>query len=252
MKTLLVLDDREAKFQDRRDGVALASAQRLLDAGRVDDARDSLAALAADPATAIRAHACLLYAGLLLMVARADDALAALSRIPAAPAFAVDEGYRSMIEACALRQARRYDDALVAAHAAVLRGPTSGRLLVLADAQKHAGHLDDASRTLRTLLQREPEHVTALAQLAGYRNLLGDLEEGAVLFSSFCELADDSADAKRNEAFYFATKNDVDGAVAALASALAVDHDVTLGYLDDEVELERFRGVACFDALRSR
>lgn len=238
---IVVDDDQAQQRRDRKDGQALAAAQRLLDAGRTDDALAALTELAAEPTTPLRANASLLYAGVLLMAGRVDEVLAVLARLPAEPSFPLDEGYRWMIEACALRQARRYDDALEAARQSVARGPTSGRLLVLADAEKHAGRLADACATLERLLGAEPGHPTALAQLAGYRNLQGDLVEGARLFRAFQAVADDGADAARNAAFSHATRNDLEATLAALAGALALEPAATRGYIADEVELDRFR-----------
>ena len=252
--TALVVDAvaAAARRRDRADGSALAAAQRLLDAGRADDARAALAPLAADPTTAVRAHACLLYAGLLLMAGRADEALRALAAVPRTAPFAVDEGYRRMIEACALRQARRYPEALAAARGAVELGATSGRLLVLADAQKHAGELHAAVRTLAALLDDEPGNLTALAQLAGYRNLLGDRDEAARLHARFRALDDGSADARRNDAFYHATRGDLAPALAALEIALRAEPEATRSYIADEVELERYRTDERLRALTAR
>lgn len=248
-------DDAGARAQqrrDRQDGLALAAAQRLLDAGRVDEALAALSVLGADPTTAVRAHAAVLHAGVLLMAGRAADALDVLACVPERPTFPFDEGTRRMIEACALRQARRYADALRAARLSVAQGTTPGRLLVLADAQKHAGHLDDASLTLESLLARDPDNATALAQLAGYKNLLGADTEAATLLEQFRACADGSADARRNEAFIHATRGDLDATLAALAAALRDEPDVTRGYIADEIELDRFRAAPQFIALVGR
>jgi tetratricopeptide (TPR) repeat protein len=247
-KPLPIVDDKK---RDRADSIALSGAQRLLDAGHVEDARAILVELAEDPSTPIRAHGCLLAAGVCLMCGAPQDALALLSRLPAQPAFAVDEGYRRMIEACSLRQLRRYDEALAAALASVEAGPSAGRLLVLADAQKHAGRVDDAARTLRSLLDREPDNVTALAQLAGYLNLLDDVDGADAMFAKFRAASTNDADAHRNAAFYFATRGDVDATVHALKSAVALDPDATRAYIADEIEFDRFRGAPSFLALRA-
>jgi tetratricopeptide (TPR) repeat protein len=252
-KGLPIVDEgaaaREAKLRDRRDGVALAAAQKLLDEGRVDEARATLVELVVEPLTPIRAHAALLAAGAALMAGDPSGALDVLARIPERPVFVIDEGYRRMIEACALRQARRYDDALVAAVRSVSHGPTPGRLLVLADAQKHAGHVEEAARTLEDLLARDPDNTTALAQLAGYKNLLGDVHEGARLLALFGERADESADALRNRAFVHATARDLDATVHALSCALALEPEATRSYMADEIELDRFRHEPSFRAL---
>lgn len=234
-------DDGDKRKRDRQDGMALVAAQRLVDEGRVDEAREVLSALAASPSTAIRGNASLLYAGLLLMGGHSAEALEVLGRLPDRPGFPIDEGYRRMIEACALRQARRYDDALVAARASVACGPTSGRLLVLADAQKHAGRLDDACATLARLLEQEPANATALAQLAGYRNLQGDFVEGERLYRAFLAVADEGADGARNAAFVHATKNDIEATLTFLQRALALEPGATRSYISDEIELDRFR-----------
>ncbi len=235
---------------DRDDAAALAGAQRLLDAGLADEARARLAPLVDAPHTAVRAHACLLYAGVSLMAGKPEDALAALDKLPARPPFAIDTGYRKMIEACALRQTRRYAEALAAAQVAADEGATPGRLLVLADAQKHAGLLDAAAATLSRLLDGEPDNATALAQLAGYRNLQGDLDAGAACFERFRACAAAGADARRNEAFFFATRGNLDATVAALRAALDEEAEATASYLVDEVEFDRFRGAPAFVALK--
>jgi tetratricopeptide (TPR) repeat protein len=259
MAGLPILDnaaaDKAALYRDRRDAAALTTAQQLVEAGRAADARAALAAVvavAADEPTAVRGHACLLYAGASLMCGAPQDALAALAKIPARPAFALDEGYRKMIEACALRQLRRYGEALAAALASVEHGPTPGRLLVLADAQKHAGHVDDACRTLTNLVDRDPHNITALAQLAGCLHLRGgdgDADSAAACFARFAVLDDNGADAARNAAFVHAVRGDVDACVAALSRALATEPEATRGYIGDEVELERFRADPKFAAL---
>jgi hypothetical protein len=237
----LPIVDGSAPTRDTVEARTLSAAQRFLDDGDVQQATLKLAPLAEDPTTPVRAHAGLLYAGLLLMTGKARDAVAVLDRVPLAPAFPLDEGYRWMLTACALRTARRYDDALVAALRAVEQGATSGRLLVLADAQKHAGHLDDAAATLEKLLAKEPRHATALAQLAGYRNLAGAHDAGAKAYAAFRAVADKSADSARNEAFYFATRDELAPTLAALQRALSLEPEATRGYIDDEIELDRFR-----------
>lgn len=247
----LPIVDAAAPSRETVEARTLSAAQRFLDDGMVDEAARKLAPLALDPTTPVRAHAGLLYAGLLLMTGKAKDAVAVLDRVPVAPAFPLDEGYRWMLTACALRTARRYDDALAAAQRAVEQGATSGRLLVLADAQKHAGHLDAASATLERLLANEPRHATALAQLAGYRNLAGARDAGAQAFAAFRAVADASADSARNEAFYFATRDELAPTLSALQRALALEPDATRGYIDDEIELDRFRDSAELRALLS-
>lgn len=243
-----------AATPEKVEARTLAAAQRLLDDGALDQAMRKLAPLALDPTTPVRAHAGLLYAGLLLMSGRASEAVAVLERVPAAPAFALDEGYRWMLTACALRSARRYADALAAALRAVEHGPTAGRLLVLADAQKHAGALAEAIATLERLLAGDARHATALAQLAGYRNLAGALDEGARVFDAFlgavaAQGSAAGADAQRNRAFYCATRDDLEGTLAALAQALRAEPMPTRGYIEDEVELDRFRALPAFRAL---
>lgn len=237
----LPIVDGNAPSRETVEARTLSAAQRFLDDGLVDEAARKLAPLALDPTTPVRAHAGLLYAGVLLMTGKAKDAVDVLERVPVAPPFPLDEGYRWMLTACALRTARRYQDALAAAHRAVDQGATSGRLLVLADAQKHAGQLDAAAVTLERLLAKEPRHATALAQLAGYRNLAGAHDEGAQAFAAFRAVADAGADSARNEAFYFATRNDLAQTLAALQRALSLEPAATRGYIDDEIELDRFR-----------
>jgi tetratricopeptide (TPR) repeat protein len=241
IRTLPIIADAPAPV-DKLEARTLAAARRLLDGGDVQRAAGALAPLAHDPTTPVRAHAGLLYAGVLLMSGRALDAVDVLERIPTTAAFPLDEGYRWMLMACALRSARRYDDGLTAALRSVEQGTTAGRLLVLADAYKHAGRLAEAIATLLHLLEHDPHHATGLAQLAGYRNLAGAMDVGARTFDKFMAVADGGASAKRNEAFYFATKGDVARTVAALAHALALEPAATRGYIADEVELDRFRG----------
>lgn len=238
-----------APSRDTVEGRTLAAAQRFLDEGRVDEAARKLAPLAEDPTTPIRAHAGLLYAGLLLMKGQAREAIAALERVPREPTFPVDEGYRWMLTSAAMRSARRYDDALRAAEKSVAQGATSGRLMVLADAQKHAGQIDAAARTLERLLASEPHHATALAQLAGYHNLAGALADGARVFASFLRVAGRSADGARGEAFYHATRDELGPTMDALRRALTLEPEATRGYIDDEIELDRFRDCAEMHAL---
>ena len=247
----LPIVDGSAPTRETVEARTLSAAQRFLDDGLVDEAARKLAPLAVDPTTPVRAHAGLLSAGVLLMTGKAKDAVDVLERVPVAPAFPLDEGYRWMLTACALRTARRYPDALAAAHRAVDQGATSGRLLVLADAQKHAGQLDAAAVTLERLLLKEPRHVTALAQLAGYRNLAGAHDEGARAFAAFRAVADAGADSARNEAFYFATRDDLAPTLAALQRALSLEPAATRGYIDDEIELDRFRDCSEMRALLS-
>ena len=45
----------------------------------------------------------------------------------------------------------------------------------------------------------------------------------------------------RNEAFYFATCDELALTLAALKRALALEPEATRGYIDDEIELDRFR-----------
>ena len=176
-----------------------------------------------------------------------------LERVPQTPAFPLDEGYRWMLTACALRSSRRYLAALAAAERAVELGPTTGRLLVLADAQKHVGQLAAGIATLQRLLAGEPRHPTALAQLAGYHNLAGALLEGSRVFAMFLAGVEGvegrSADGQRNRAFYFATRGDLASTLVALSQALVLEPEASRGYIDDEVELDRFRALAAFRAL---
>lgn len=242
--------------REQLEGRTLAAAQHLLDDGDLEQALHTLAPLAVEPTSPVRAHAALLQAGVLLMLGRASDALQLLEHVPRTPAFALDEGYRCMLMACALRAQRRYADALASAQAAVELGPSVGRLLVLADAQKHAGLLAAAIATLEGLLAREHSHATALAQLAGYYHLAGAPNDGTRVFAAFHaavarEGTAASADVLRNEAFYFATLGDLDSTVAALAGALALEPAATRGYIADEIELDRFRSLAVFRALAS-
>jgi tetratricopeptide (TPR) repeat protein len=246
-------ESRLKKARERQDGAALATAQRHLDEGRLDAALGLLEPLATDPTTPLRANASLLCAGVMLMAGRSADALRVLARLPTdtqAQGLSLDEGYRRMIEACALRRERRYDEALAAAEQSVAQGATTGRLLVLADAQKHAGALEAGARTLERLLASEPGHPTALAQLAGYRYLQGAVEEGARLFAAFeAAVGEETADSLRNTAFVHATRGDVARTIEALRGALALEPAATRGYIADEVELARFHGDERFGAL---
>jgi tetratricopeptide (TPR) repeat protein len=229
---------------DRADARALAHAQRLLDAGQVAEARAVLVPLAADPATAVRAHAALLDAGLALMSGRAAEALATAQRVPAEPAFVLDQGYRAMVVASALRQLRRYPEAVAEASRAVAHGASAGRLLVLADAQKHAGLVAEAVRTLEQLLAAEPMHVTALAQLAGYLALAGrtaDAAEARARFDAASSSSVETGDVARGRAFIALCARDLDAALSHLARALALEPDATRAYLVDEVELDPWR-----------
>src|SRR5438270_268472 len=61
------LDGAAQQKRDKSLSIALSGAQRLLDTGHVDDARALLCELAEYPSTPIRAHACLLAAGVHLM-----------------------------------------------------------------------------------------------------------------------------------------------------------------------------------------
>ena len=115
--------------------------------------------------------------------------------------------------------------------------------------QKHAGHLHEAQTTLRALLRDEPHNATASAQLAGYCVLAGDVNEGERWFKHFLDVNDGDADAQRNAAFYWATRNDLARTVASLHNALTLDPAVTRAYLADELEFERFRDEAAFQAL---
>lgn len=222
------------------DGRTLTDAQRALDAGDVDRARRILEELTVDVTTRVRAQAGLLLSGLFLMQGDASAAFALLARVP--PALVVDAGARALLLASALRQLRRYADALVEAERAVDHGPSGNRLLVLADAQKHAGKLEDAIATLERLVTDDASHGTALMQLAGYLNLIGDTARADAAWARAEAQPMPPVEAALGRAFFFVTRADVDHALTALEEAFALDARVTRAYVDDEVELDPYRG----------
>lgn len=234
---------------ERDDAVQLQKAQRLLGAKSYDAAADILEKLTNPVNTPLRANATLLFAGVELMQGRAQHALEVLERAPSSAEFKIDEGYRHMIKSSAYRQLGEIGQALAHARAAVTRGETSGRLLTLADALKHADELDEAIRTLERALQIEPDNAVALAVLAGYQVLNGEVDEAKDTFERFLEVAPKDADTARNTAFFHAVMGDRKKTVACLRAALDDDATITKAYIADEVEFDRFRKDPEFAAL---
>ena len=235
-----ITSDAQA-VDEQQDVAAWLRARALVDAGDVDAARAVLAALTDPPVTALRANASFLFAGVELLRGDAKAALDILARVPAATPWALDDGYRHMIAASAHRRLRDVDAALHHARRAVAHGATCGRLLVLADAQKHKGLLDEARATLERVLSDAPEEPAALAALAGLRALQGDVDAARALFARFSAVAPDDADTARSAAFFHAVMADVPALARALRRALVLDDRATRAYLADEVELDRFR-----------
>jgi tetratricopeptide (TPR) repeat protein len=234
---------------DREDAVQLQRAQKLLGQKKYDEAGDILEKLTNPVTTPLRANATLLFAGVELMQGRADHALEVLERAPASTEYKIDEGYRHMIKASAYRQMGEIGQALAHARAAVTRGETSGRLLTLADALKHADELEEAITTLQRALQIEPDNAVALAVLAGYQVLAGEIDEAKETFSQFLDVAPKDGDTARNTAFFYAVMGDRKRTVACLRAALDDDAAITKAYIADEVEFDRFRKDPEFAAL---
>jgi tetratricopeptide (TPR) repeat protein len=253
---LPILDSPARTTIQKAEARALGAALRCLEAGELRAAHDLLAPLtgldADAPDTAVRAQARLVRAGLHLMEGHAVEALALLAKLEPRPpmsgspeavehdAVPVDHGFRLMLRAHALRLLGRCDEAVAAARASLVHGATSARLLALADAEKHAGALDDAIATIERLLVAEPRHAVALAQLAGYHNLRGDLTTADETFARFEACCDESADGHRGAAFFFATRGDRERTLHHLRAALVKDAAGTEAYLRDEAELRRF------------
>lgn len=234
------------------DAATFQRAQKLLGQKKYPDAAAVLETLTNPVSSALRANASLLYAGVELMQGNADKALAVLNRMPEKADFKFDLGYRHMIMASAYRQLGEIGQALAHAHAAVTRGETSGRLLTLADALKHADRLEEAIDTLQRALLIEPDNAVALAVLAGYQVLNGDVDDGKATFASFVDIAPHDGDTARNSAFFHAVMGDKKKTLQCLKTALADDADITKAYIKDEVEFDRFRKDADFTALMGR
>lgn len=234
---------------DREDAVQLQRAQKLLAQKKYEEACAILEGLSRPVSSALRANASLLYAGVELMQGHAKNALDVLERVPATAEMRVDEGYRHMIKASAYRQLGEIGQAIAHARAAVTRGETSGRLLTLADALKHADQLDEAIQTLQRALQIEPDNAVALAMLAGYQVLNGDVDEAKETFSQFLDVAPKDGDTARNTAFVHAVMGDRKKTVQCLKAALDEDAAITKAYIEDEVEFDRFRKDPEFAAL---
>lgn len=245
-KRLPVVDGSSAA---REDAVTLSRAQKLLGQKRYREASQVLDGLTNPVSSPLRANASLLYAGIELMQGHPDRALEILERAPTRPDLKLDEGYRHMIKASAYRQQGEIGRALAHARAALERGVTSGRLLTLADAQKHADDLDAAIETLERALEIEPENPIALASLAGYQVLNGQVDEGKETFGRFLDVAPQDGDTARNSAFFHAVMGDKKKTVASLKTALAADSEITKAYIADEVEFDRFRKDSDFKAL---
>ena len=237
---LVVVDDA----QNHADAASFLLSQRLLAAGRIDEALAVLRPLAQDPQTTVRAHAAMVAAALLTSRGAADatEALTLLDRIPTLAA--VDRGLVCLLRAQGLRRLGRVDDAVASALASCAHGMSAERLIVLACSQRQAQRLDDAIASLVRARGAAPDDVTVLGHLAGYLALAGRLHESDAALSQLRDVvaSAETPEGLRALALALACRQRLGPAQQALDAAVAVDPMATRAWFEDD-ELLASRGL---------
>ncbi len=154
------------RFFDSRDPADAAKARALLDEAR------HLAP--GDPRPLSK------LATVALAAEQAGDAAAAIAALAEQTP---GDNHVQVLEALLAERRGRPDEALERMRAAVRRRPGQANLLGLANLESRLGHMDDARRTLATLLQRFPDDRNARSFLAQLELGSGSVETAARLYA---------------------------------------------------------------------
>lgn len=155
--------------------------------------------------------------------------------------------------ASSYRTLRRFDEALVAQELATALEGDAEDYSGLAIFYKNAGKIEDAIRCLHLSLKMNPENWDTRLILAGYLIRAGRKDEGWAMFRTVKVPRTDHAHYQTNMAWFYASVGKKNDFLHHLDRALSLSQSPhILNYIRTEVDFDRYRGDADFQATVKR